>query len=172
MNDIRITATLSLDEDSPDDVYVDFNLSIDGQYLHDVNVYIDPVALVTSCTMPGELFIYTCECGDPSCQGITEGVHVSHTDDTVKWRLRNPIAWPPEDPMPDWSHEGVFVFDKKHYTQQITTALDHAKRLVLAHTVTGKLWVGPNLTKEALLTLEVPQESHYFAVAPDRAAFH
>ena len=42
MNDIRLTATLSLDEKTPDEAYLDFNLSIDGQYLHEVGVYIDP----------------------------------------------------------------------------------------------------------------------------------
>jgi hypothetical protein len=51
MNDIRISVTLSLDEKYPEDGYIDFNLSVDGQYLHEVGVYVDPVDLVTSATM-------------------------------------------------------------------------------------------------------------------------
>lgn len=172
MNDIRITVTLSLDEKNPEDAYLDFNLSVDGQYLHEVGVYIDPVDLVTSSTMSGEFFIYTCDCGNPSCKGIDEGVHVSHTPDTVKWRLRNPISWEPGESMPEWSHEGEFHFPKALYTQQIATALDHAKRLARGFNATGSLWVGPDLTLEALMALEAPQQSGFFAPEPDEHAVH
>ncbi|WP_319472093.1 hypothetical protein [uncultured Pseudodesulfovibrio sp.] len=172
MNEIRITATLSLDEKHPDDAYIDFNLSVDGQYLHDVNVYIDPVDLVTSSTMSGEFFIYTCDCGNPSCQGIEDGVMVSHTDDTVKWRLRNPISWPPGDPLPEWAHDAELTFDKAVYVSQIAMALDHAKRLVRGFTTPGILWVGPDLTKEALLALEIPQYDGFFALEPRKHAIH
>lgn len=94
MSEIRISVTLSLDEKHPEDGYIDFNLSVDGQYLHEVGVYIDPVNLVTSASISGEFFIYTCDCGNPACQGIEEGVNVSHTPETVVWRLKNPISWP------------------------------------------------------------------------------
>lgn len=172
MNEIRISVTLSLDEKMPDDAYIDFNLSVDGQYLHDVGVYVDPGNLVTSATMSGEFFIYTCDCGNPACQGIEEGVHISHSDDTVKWRLRNPISWTPGEPLPEWSHEGEFHFSKENYIQQISIALDHAKRLARGWKDKGNLWVGPNLSFEGLLALEVPQEGGFFAHEPEGRAVH
>ncbi|SOB57655.1 conserved protein of unknown function [Pseudodesulfovibrio profundus] len=172
MNDIRITATLSLDEKNPEDAYIDINLSVDGQYLHEINVYIDPVALVTSSTMSGEFFIYTCDCGNPACQGIDEGVVVSHTDDTVIWRLKNPISWPADEPRPEWAHDAEFRFPKAHYTEQVCMALDHAKRLVRGFNVQGTLWAGPALTVEGLLALEIPQNDGFFVQEPDEHALH
>jgi len=172
MNDIRITVTLSLDEKIPDDAYLDFNLSVDGQYLHEVNVYIDPVDLVTSSTMSGEFFIYTCDCGNPACQGIDDGVMVSHTPDTVKWGLRNPISWTPGEPMPDWAHDAEFFFSKPLYVRQITMALDHAKRLARGFNTTGTLWVGPGLSLEGLLALEIPQQGGIFIPEAGEYAVH
>lgn len=172
MNEIRISATLSLDEGYPEDAYIDFNLSVDGQYLHDVNVYIDPVALVNSSTMSGEFFIYTCDCGNPACLGIDDGVVVSHTPDTVKWRLSNPISWPPEEPRPDWAHDAEFSFDKADYMQQIMIALDHAKRLARGYRTKGTLWVGPDLSLEGLLALEMPQQGGFFTSEPEGRAVH
>jgi len=164
--------TLSLDEKDPEDAYLDFNLSVDGQYLHEVGVYVDPVAVVNSSTMSGELFIYTCDCGNPACQGIDDGVMVSHTEESVIWRLKNPISWPRDEPMPEWAHDAEFNFAKGQYVQQIAMALDHAKRLVRGFNVTGKLWTGPALTIEGLLALEVPQQSGFFAPEPEGRAVH
>ncbi|BCS86780.1 hypothetical protein [Pseudodesulfovibrio sediminis] len=173
MSEIRISVTLSLDEKHPEDGFIDFNLSVDGQYLHDVGVYIDPVNLVNSTSMSGEFFIYTCDCGNPACQGIEEGVMVSHTPDEVTWRLRNPISWPPNEPRPDWAHDGEFVFSKGNYLQQVTMALDHAKRLTRGFGLSGTLWVGPGLSQEALLALEVPDQGDGFLLAaPMGRALH
>nr|WP_287413137.1 hypothetical protein [Pseudodesulfovibrio sp.] len=173
MSEIRISVTLSLDEKHPEDGYIDFNLSVDGQYLHEVGVYIDPVNLVTSASISGEFFIYTCDCGNPACQGIEEGVNVSHTPETVVWRLKNPISWPPDESRPEWAHDAEFVFPKDMYLQQISIALDHAKRLARGFNLSGKLWVGPDLTIEALMALEVPQqESEFFAIEPEGRAVH
>ncbi|CCH48027.1 hypothetical protein [Pseudodesulfovibrio piezophilus] len=172
MNDIRITATLSLDEKHPDDAYLDFNLSVDGQYLHEVNVYVDPVALVTSSTISGEFFIYTCDCGNPACQGIDDGVVISHTPDSVIWRLKNPISWPTDEPRPDWAHDAEFTFSKANYVQQVATSLDHAKRLVKGFRPSNKIWVGPDLTIEGLLALEMPMHGGFFVPEPDEYAVH
>ncbi len=175
MNDIMISVTLSLDEEHPEDAYIDFNLSVDGQYLHEINISVDPVSLVTSTTMSGEFFIYTCDCGDPSCQGIDDGVMVSHTSDTVIWRLKNPISWPSDEPRPDWAHDAEFIFSKARYTQQIIIALDHAKRLArgFSPVATGRLWVGPGLTMAGLLALEPPeQQGEFFTAEPEGRAVH
>lgn len=173
MNEIRITVTLSLDERHPEDGYIDFNLTVDGQYLHEVGVYIDPVDLVASASMSGEFFIYTCDCGNPGCQGIHDGVMVSHTSEKVVWRLKNPISWPPDEPRPDWEHDVEFVFARENYLQELTIALDHAKRLVGSVRLPGELWVGPDLTMEGLLALEVPQqEGIFFPREPESRTVH
>lgn len=172
MNDFRISVTLSLDEKHPEDAYLDFNLSVDGQYLHDVGVYIDPVAVVTSASMSGEFFIYTCDCGNPACQGIDSGVMITHTPDSVKWRLKNPISWPTDEPRPEWAHEGEFTFTKANYLQQISTALNHAKRLIANYNPEGKIWPGPGLTIEALIALDVPEQGGFFAPEPDESVVH
>lgn len=172
MNEIGISTTLSLDEKMPDDAYIDFNLSVDGQYLHEANVYIDPVALVTSASMSGEFYIYTCDCGNPACQGIDEGVVISHSENGVVWRLKNPISWSPNEPKPDWAHDAEFHFSRENYHQQIATALEHAKRLVCGFKPTGKLWVGPNLTVDGLMALEMPERDDLFAHEPVGRAVH
>lgn len=173
MNEIRISATLSLDEKYPEDAYIDLNLSVDGQYLHEVNVYVDPVALVNSTSMSGEFFIYTCDCGNPACQGIDDGVVVSHTPDTVIWRLKNPISWPPNEPKPDWAHDAEFVFPKADYINQVGTALDHSKRLARGFNVQGKLWVGPDLSVKGLMALEMQEQNGgFFAPEPDSRSVH
>jgi len=172
MNDIRITVTLSLDEKHPEDAYIDFNLTIDGEYPHDVGIYIDPASLVNSAAMSGEFFIFTCDCGNPACKGIDDGVQVTHSGDSVKWRLRNPISWPPEEPMPEWTHDGEYTFEKGLYIQQVSTALDHAKRLARGFNATGNLWVGPDLTLQARLALEVPKPSGFFVPEPEGRALH
>jgi hypothetical protein len=122
--------------------------------------------------MSGEFFIYTCDCGDPSCLGIDDGVMVSHTADTVKWRLRNPISWAPDEPVPDWAHDAEFTFSKEQYVQQIATALDHAKRLASGFAVSGALWVGPDLSTEGLMALEMPEQGGFFVPEPDEQVVH
>ncbi|MBG0791699.1 MAG: hypothetical protein H0S80_14505 [Desulfovibrionaceae bacterium] len=173
MNELRVTVTLSLDEKRPEDGYIDFNLTVDGQYLHEIGVYIDPVDLIESASMSGEFFIYTCDCGNPACLGIDDGVMVSHTPETVVWRLKNPISWPPDEPRPDWEHDAEFVFTRENYLQELTIALDHAKRLTRGFRLSGNLWVGPDLAPEGLLALEVPQqEGIFFTREPEGRTVH
>ena len=173
MNEIRITVTLSLDERHPEDGYIDFNLTVDGQYLHEVGVYIDPAALVASAVMSGEFFIYTCDCGNPACLGIDDGVMISHAPDKVIWQLSNPISWPADEPRPDWAHDAEFAFSRENYLQELTIALDHAKRLANGFHLTGNLWFGPDLTMAELMALEVPpQEDGFFSMEPEGRAVH
>jgi len=90
----------------------------------------------------------------------------------VKWRLKNPISWPKDEPRPEWAHDAEFTFTKANYTQQIATALDHAKRLAQGYKPLGKLWVGPDLSLEGLLALEAPEQSGFFAPEPEGRAVH
>lgn len=158
MNEFMLTVQLSLDGENHEDAYIDFILSVDGQYLHeDGGAYIDPVALVMSAGMAGEHYIFTCNCGNPACLGIDEGVHVSHTATEIQWRLRQPIAWPAEDELPEWTQDVTVVFDKENYVEAVQRALLHAKTLAKGWNGDGPLWVGPDLSYDELMALEIPE---------------
>ncbi|MEF2146620.1 MAG: hypothetical protein V3573_14335 [Desulfovibrionaceae bacterium] len=157
MNTIAITVTLALEEQNPEDAYLDFLLTIDGQYIHDSqNHWVDPVDLAASAASAGEFFIFTCNCGDPTCVGIDEGVFVSHAQDTVTWRVRNPLGWMPGEELPEWTHEVEYSFPREEYIRVVGGALSQAKTLVHYWRAPGRIWVGPDLDVEELLSLEIP----------------
>lgn len=160
MNELILTVQLSLDAENHEDAYIDFILSVDGQYLHeDGGAYIDPAALVASAGAPGEHYIFTCNCGNPACLGIDEGVTVTHTATEVQWKLRQPIAWPAEESLPDWTQDVTMVFDKESYVEAVDRALLHAKTLARGWSGEGMLWLGPALSFEELLALEIPDSA-------------
>lgn len=160
MNKLAITVTLSLEEENLEDAYLDFLLTVDGKYLHDSqNHWVDPMDLAASATSSGEYFIFTCNCGDPGCVGIDEGVLVSHDGSGVTWKLRTPLGWPPEDELPDWTHEVEYTFSLEEYVQAVEGALRQAKSLVRHWRSPGRLWVGPDMSVEELLSLEVAPEA-------------
>lgn len=45
-------------------------------------------ALAKSCQIDGEFYFFTCECGDPSCAGIRDGVTVIHSPNKITWSLQ------------------------------------------------------------------------------------
>ncbi len=172
MNVLGLSVALTLDEGNPEDAYIDFNLTIDGQYIHESDVYIDPVDLVTSVGLDGELFIFTCSCGSPGCLGIDQGVQVTHVNGEIRWVLRNPISWPPGEDLPEWTHEAEFIFDRDEYTRMVRIGLEHAKMLVERWNGPGALWVGPDVTVEELMALEVPGQGPGLASEPENRSIH
>jgi hypothetical protein len=46
---------------------------------------LDLSELEASCNRPGSYFIWTCDCGCPSCAGRTKGVHVLHDNGLTYW---------------------------------------------------------------------------------------
>lgn len=172
LNVLGLSVALTLDENGSGDAFIDFNLTIDGQYIHEPDVYVDPVDLTTSVGLDGELFIFTCSCGSPGCLGIDQGVRVTHSEGAVRWVLRNPISWPPGEDMPDWTHEAEFVFDRDEYAGMIRIGLEHAKTLIENWKGAGALWVGPDLKAEELLALEVPGQGLSLASEPENKAIH
>lgn len=172
MNKFVLSVTLSVDRENTDDAYLDFNLTIDDEYIHPPESYIHPLDLVTSVTHGGELYIFTCSCGDPSCLGIDEGIIVSHNSDTIRWKVRNPIAWNPEEPLPDWTHDVEFAFDKVEYASAVKVALEQAKALVRYWNAPGSLWVGPGeMAVDQLLELDI-QESFGVIAPVDNRSIH
>lgn len=158
MNKFVLSVTLSVDRENMDDAYLDFNLTIDDEYIHPPESYIHPVELVNSACHGGEMFIFTCSCGDPACLGIDEAVRVSHNADTVRWVVRNPVGWNPEEALPDWTHDVEFAFDKAEYVSAVKVALEQAKALVRHWNGPGTLWVGPGeMSVDQLMELEIQQ---------------
>ena len=164
MNTIAISVTLSLDAEHPADALIDFNLTVDGEYLHEIGVFVDPVDLTLSAASNGEFFIFTCDCGNPACLGIVHGVRVSHSADTVRWLVHLPISPPPDEPEPAWARDVEFSFDRTEYIHQISQALEQSKILARNYRCTGSLWVGPDLTVEGLLALEIPNVDGRFSM--------
>lgn len=165
MNKLAITVTLALEEDSLEDAYLDFLLTVDGTYIHDSqNHWVDPMDLAASAASGGEYFIFTCNCGDPGCVGIDEGITVTHDSSTVTWKLRVPLGWPPEDELPDWAHEVEYRFSQEEYVQVVNGALRQAKALVRHWRAPGRFWVGPDMSVEDLMSLDVtPEETPLLA---------
>lgn len=158
MNTIALSVTLSVDRENTNDAYLDFNLTVDDEYIHPPESYIDPAKLAESTLHSGELYIFTCSCGDPACLGIDEGIVVSHDSDTVQWMVRNPVSWNPEEALPDWAHDVELVFERVEYIAAVKGALEQAKALVRHWNGPGKLWVGPGeMSTEQLMELDVPE---------------
>lgn len=156
LNRLAITVTLSLDETQPDEAYLDFILTVDRAYVHDMDAHwVDPVDLVASANGSGEYYIFTCSCGDPGCVGIDEPVRVEHTADEVRWVVRDPLAWPTGEELPEWTRDIAFIFDRAEYVSTVATALNQAKTLVRYWHGPGDMWTGPEMGPEDLLALEV-----------------
>lgn len=172
MNELRITVSLTLDDQNDDEAYLDFILTVDGQHIHNPETdWVDPVQLAESATSSGEHYIYTCSCGNPDCIGMDSGIMVSHAGDRVVWNFRTPMSWPPEDKLPDWTQDVEFVFDREAYIAAVNTALRHAKSLVTNWQGPGEIWAGPDLTKEELMALETGG-TFGFAAVPRRGTLH
>lgn len=169
MNKLAITVTLALEEESFEDAYLDFLLTVDGGYIHDSQYHwIDPVQLASSAGHSGEFYIFTCNCGDPGCVGIDRGVMVTHGAEEIVWRLRMPMGWPAEEELPDWAHEVELHFPRDEYVNIVDSALQQAKALVRHWRSPGRLWPGPDLSVAELLALQAGTDSGMPAVSAGR----
>ena len=163
-NRLEISVTLNPDPDRKGEAFLDIHLTVDGNPLHDTQEHwVDPVDLAMSAGLSGEMFLYTCSCGDPSCVGIDEGILVSHEPGQVIWKVREPLAWNPDEPLPEWTHDVEYHFERRDYVSQVRQAISRAKELVRSwRAPLEKLWVGPDLSADELLALDIP---HGFGAA-------
>lgn len=74
---------------------------------------VDTSSLLAQVCAPGEVFLYTCSCGNAGCAGIDRGVRLEPTDELLQWNL-------PEDVFGQWlsSEHGQrrqFEFALAHY---------------------------------------------------------
>lgn len=113
---------------------VDYSLKINGVELHPEHS-LDLTSLVKSCQWSGELYIFTCGCGEPGCAGIFQGIEVGHSHKEITWKCPNPISVS-EDTPDLWEH-GVttfehFAFEPEQYIDAIDSGIKQIKSLAIS----------------------------------------
>lgn len=93
--------------------------------INDIKIYPDIAvnlfALAKSCQIDGEFYFFTCECGEPGCAGIRDGVTVIHSSNKITWHLMN---------------EGLnqqFEFDPASYQNAVDQIILQQKALYKKH---------------------------------------
>lgn len=89
MNHIELKS--SLNTTKSDVPFLEVSLLVDGSPLG-AEHFIDLFELAKSCQSSGEIWIFTCGCGQPECAGINDGIIVEHTESSVIWNYFDPIA--------------------------------------------------------------------------------
>jgi hypothetical protein len=117
-------------------LYIEIILKIDGNDFHP-ELVINPIALARSCQSSGELYIFTCGCGEPICAGIDEGLHIEHTLDAVIWRFYEPISGTDHEDLTDEEWEAIkrpveYMFDPEQYLESIISGLYAMKELAVS----------------------------------------
>lgn len=84
--------------------------------------------LVKSLESDGEFYFLTCECGEPGCVGVTDGVIVRHSPGLVHWHVRFPKP------------ERHLSFSVAQYREAVCTALTAADKAI---TGKGHVPIGP-----------------------------
>jgi hypothetical protein len=93
-----------------------FELYVDGlRLLSDYCVSYEQ--LLESTEADGQYYIFTCQCGDPSCIGIIHGVTVSHTDTITSWHVTDSV-------------KQTYVFDRYKLLDQVQQARKQCIRLI------------------------------------------
>ena len=101
-------------------------IQIDGKPFHKKHA-LDMEELALSCRFSGEFEILTCGCGNAGCAGIDEGIHVTHKDGTIHWKVRNPVSWPGYKDLPKNIAYTEYLFDKQQYVEAIRSSVEKAK---------------------------------------------
>lgn len=162
MHSLSLTIALNTAEDTRSGWYFDYQLHIDGHPLHDEAEHLvdfgELVASAQAEPLGAEAiyWIYLCGCGCEGCTSIDEGVGVAHVNDVVVWRVRQPLAWPGNEDLPEWSRYDVYLFDRNDYMNTIRSALTSAKDMVSRWSSSGQpLWLGPHLTAHDLIKMKL-----------------
>ena len=102
-------------------------MQIDGKPFHK-KYALDMEELALSCRFSGEFEILTCGCGYAGCAGIDEGIHVTHQDGTILWKVRNPVSWPGYKDLPKNITFTEYLFDKQQYVEAIRSSVEEVKQ--------------------------------------------
>lgn len=129
MNKFELVCTIEDDKtyDGKPSKFLYNAIQIDGKPFH-IKHSLDMKELSLSCRFSGEFEILTCGCGIAGCDGITEGIWVTHGEDKIIWKVRNPFSWPAYKGLPKKASYKEYVFDKQQYVEAIRTSVQKVKK--------------------------------------------
>ena len=113
---------------------VNYSLKINDTDFHPEHL-LDLASLVKSCQWSGELYIFTCGCGEPGCAGIFQGIEVRHSHTEITWKCPSPLSAGADTPDL-WEH-GVttfehFSFEPEQYMDAIDSGIKQIKSLAIS----------------------------------------
>lgn len=120
MNKIKLVLqeSISRRDDCKPRTRIDVRLTVDdGAVQAFAGIGIDLCALAASARRGGEFYIGNCECGEPGCAGIWEGVQVTHTPRTVRWSI--PVPYQLKEGEGDSHGSVIYEFERDAYIAAI-----------------------------------------------------
>jgi hypothetical protein len=87
-------------------------------------------SLIDCLYIEGNHDIFTCQCGDPGCAGIDDGVHVSFDKDLIHWQVRDPMSTSGYENYDAWNAAAKTIrysFNKEAMIHNISEAIDSIK---------------------------------------------
>jgi hypothetical protein len=131
MNKLELKCSIEEVESSPGvkSKFLTKTLTVDGKAFNE-KFELDMEELANSCRFDGEFEILTCGCGVAGCAGIDEGIHVTHRNGNVYWKVRNPISYPTHKELPKNINYKEHTFDKKQYVDAIRIGVSEGKSLL------------------------------------------
>ena len=87
-------------------------------------------SLIDCLYIEGNHDIFTCQCGDPGCAGIDDGVHVSFDKDLIHWQVRDPMSTSGYENYDAWNATAKTIrysFNKEAMIHNISEAIDSIK---------------------------------------------
>lgn len=136
MNHIELKSSLNTSKNIAP--FLKISLLVDGCPLG-ADHFIDLFELANSCQSSGELWIFTCSCGQPECAGINDGIIVEHTESSVIWTYVDPIANARINLMDDEEYEAYqatknsirLEFEADEYERGLATGIRQIQSLMV-----------------------------------------
>lgn len=136
MNHIELKSSLNtIQRDAP---FLEIGLFVDGKPLGE-GLFIDLFELAKSCQSSGEMWIFSCSCGQPLDAGVADGITVEHAEDSVIWNFIDPISDLEIQDLNDEEYAAArkpmcFKFEQNSYHRNI----DEGIRRIISLMVLGK----------------------------------
>jgi hypothetical protein len=119
-------------------IAIDLTVSIDGRILVNTDgdvgddVILDGYTLLETLhpskfhQFQPEYFFFTCECGEPGCAGLFDGVVVTRLEQTVVWRF--PDAYGPLLRARGFGNVRIFEFERAAYDSALQRIYNFVRR--------------------------------------------
>lgn len=136
MNHIELRSSLNTTQrDAP---FLEIGLFVDGNPLG-AGLFIDLFELAKSCQSSGEMWIFSCSCGQPLDAGVTDGITVEHAENSMIWNFTDPISDLEIQDLNDEEYDAArkpmcFKFEPNSYQRNI----DEGIRRIISLMVLGK----------------------------------